>query len=64
MAENKPTLKQVLFSVLASFFGVQSQSNYQRDFQTQSVVPYVVVGVVMVAILVISLALLVSWLTP
>ena len=62
MSKDKPTLKQVLFSVLASFFGVQSQSNYQRDFQNQSVVPYVVVGVVMVALLVISLALLVNWL--
>ncbi len=62
MSQDKPTLKQVLFSVLASFFGVQSQLNYQRDFQNQSVVPYVVVGVLMVAILVLSLALLVSWL--
>ncbi|MCV2884370.1 DUF2970 domain-containing protein [Aestuariibacter sp. AA17] len=55
-------LGRVLKSVAASAFGVQSQSNYERDFKDTSVVPYVVVGVLFVAIFVIGLALLVNWL--
>ncbi|WP_100642687.1 DUF2970 domain-containing protein [Alteromonas facilis] len=64
MAENsqKPTFIQVLMSVLASFFGVQSQANYQRDFEQTTIVPYIIVGVVMVVLLVVSLVVLVNWL--
>lgn len=39
-------------------FGVQSHANYERDFKQQSVVPYVVVGVVFVVVFVIGLAVL------
>ncbi|WP_315853255.1 DUF2970 domain-containing protein [Alteromonas oceanisediminis] len=51
-------------SVIASLFGVQSHANYQRDFTQTSVAPFIIVGVVLVAVLVITLALLVSWLVP
>ena len=56
----KPTLLQVIASVLASFFGVQSDNNYQRDFEQTSVVPYIVVGIVMVIVLIGALLLLVN----
>ena len=57
---SKPTLFQVITSVLASFFGVQSDDNYQRDFEQTSVVPYIVVGIVMVIVLIGALLLLVN----
>ena len=59
---SKPTLLQVIASVLASFFGVQSDNNYQRDFEQTSVVPYIVVGIVMVIVLIGALLLLVPFL--
>jgi hypothetical protein len=43
----KATLLQVLMSVAAAFFGVQSERNRVRDFSQNSAVPYIVVGLVM-----------------
>lgn len=53
----------VLMSVLASLFGVQSQKNYQRDFSQSSILPYIIVGVVMVILLVVMLFFLVRIIT-
>ena len=50
-------------SVLASLFGVQSQKNYQRDFSQSSILPYIIVGVVMVILLVVMLFFLVRIIT-
>lgn len=41
---NKPTLLQVLWSVLAGFFGVQTPEGYERDANAKSAIPYIVVG--------------------
>jgi hypothetical protein len=41
-----PKLLQVIGSVLAAAFGVQSQKNRERDFQTGSFFTFVSVGVV------------------
>lgn len=51
---------QLLKSVAASMFGVQSHANYQRDFQEKSFVPFLIVGVVFVVLFVISLVLVVN----
>lgn len=40
----KPGLLQVVSSVLAAAFGVQSQKNRERDFQSGSARAFVVVG--------------------
>ncbi|MCU7553320.1 DUF2970 domain-containing protein [Alteromonas sp. ASW11-19] len=58
----KPGLIAVILSVLASAFGVQSQQNYQRDFNQASPLTYIIVGVVFVALFVVSLLLFVRWL--
>jgi hypothetical protein len=42
-------------SVAASIFGVQSQRNYQQDFENKNPMPYIVVGIVFVIALVLSL---------
>ncbi|RUO76576.1 hypothetical protein CWI84_11285 [Idiomarina tyrosinivorans] len=56
----KPSLLDVFFSVVAAFFGVQSQRNRVRDFSQGSPLPYIIVGVIMAAILVGGLILLVN----
>ncbi|TDF36648.1 DUF2970 domain-containing protein [Alteromonadaceae bacterium M269] len=56
MKAEKASLWQVIKSVSASMFGVQSEKNRQLDFAQTSIVPYVVVGVIFVAVLVVSLA--------
>lgn len=59
-SQTKPTILQVIASVLASFFGVQSDRNYQRDFEQTSIVPYIIVGVVMVFVLIGVLLVIVN----
>lgn len=50
------SIMQVIKSVLASFFGVQTQSNYHKDFtQATSILPFIIVGVIMVILLVLSI---------
>ena len=43
---SKPSLLQVFKSVLASFFGVQSEKNRQRDFIAGSPVQFIVMGLI------------------
>ncbi|WP_133405543.1 DUF2970 domain-containing protein [Parashewanella tropica] len=52
---------QVLTSTLAAFFGVQSDKNRQRDFQMSSPVPFIVMGIVLAALLVLTLILIVRF---
>ncbi|GAA5215378.1 DUF2970 domain-containing protein [Corallincola platygyrae] len=47
-------------STLSAFFGVQSEANRRRDFNDKSPLPYIVTGVVMAALLVLSLVFLVN----
>ena len=42
--------------------GVQSQKNYEEDFAEQSVVPFVVTGIILVILFILSLVLLVNFL--
>jgi hypothetical protein len=58
--QSSPSLWQVIKSVLASAFGVQSDTNYERDFSHNSIVPYVLVGIVFVVLLVLGLIGVVS----
>ncbi|WP_425542583.1 DUF2970 domain-containing protein [Aliiglaciecola litoralis] len=58
------SLWNVFKSVAASVFGVQSQQNYQHDFQQKSFVPYLIVGIIFVVGLVVSLVVLVKLVLP
>jgi len=51
---------QVVKSVLAGAFGVQSDKNYQQDFNQSSPMPYILVGIAFVVLFVLSLVFLVS----
>lgn len=62
MSETRMSWWEVVKSVAASMFGVQSEKKRQADFSThQSFLPFVIVGVVFVVVFVISLVLLVKW---
>ncbi|NRD75671.1 DUF2970 domain-containing protein [Shewanella sp. VB17] len=45
-------------STLAAFFGVQSDKNRQRDFQTNSPLPFIIMGLILAVILVTTLLLI------
>lgn len=47
-------------STLAAFFGVQSDKNRQHDFQTNSPLPFIIMGIILAAILVATLLFIVQ----
>lgn len=49
-AGQAPTLWQVIKSVNASFFGVQSSANRKRDFTHGKPLPFIIVGLAMTAV--------------
>lgn len=62
MSETKLSWWEVVKSVAASMFGVQSEKKRQADFSShQSILPFLIVGVVFVAVFVVGLVLLVKW---
>ncbi|GAB56941.1 hypothetical protein GPUN_2827 [Glaciecola punicea ACAM 611] len=54
----------VVQSVMAGLLGVQSQRKYVEDANATSFVPFVVVGVIMVIVLILSIWFGVSLLLP
>ncbi|KXF82787.1 DUF2970 domain-containing protein [Enterovibrio coralii] len=62
--ENTVGILDIIKSVFAAMFGVQSDKNRVRDFQQASMVPYIVVGVVFVIVFVLGLIGVVSLITP
>ncbi|QDE29801.1 MULTISPECIES: DUF2970 domain-containing protein [Shewanella] len=51
---------QVFSSTVAAFFGVQTEQNRQKDFKTQSPLPFIIMGIILAIALVISLILVVN----
>jgi len=60
MKQEKTHYWQVFMSVAASMFGVQSDRNYRRDFEQESVTPYIFVGVLFVVGLIFFLIAIVN----
>lgn len=58
---SKPTLKQVIYSVLAAFIGVQSEANRRRDFEHGSLSSYLIVGAIATVLFILTLAAIVSF---
>lgn len=52
---NKPTLWQIVSSVMAAGFGVQSQVNRERDFTSGSASHYIIVGIVATILFIVTL---------
>ncbi len=55
-----PTLLQTVGSVLASFFGVQSAKNRERDFRKGRAETFILVGIAMTVALVLTIVLIVK----
>jgi hypothetical protein len=59
--ENKKvTLRQVIFSVLAAFFGVQKNKIRERDFNSDQPMHYIIVGIISAIVFVLILSGLVT----
>ncbi len=61
MNQSKLSFWQVLLSILAAAFGVQSEKNQNRDFSHNRVGIYIAGGIIFTALFVIALVLLVKW---
>jgi hypothetical protein len=57
---SKPTITQVIKSVLAAAIGVQSDENRQKDFAQGSLSMYVIAGLIFTVLFVSGLIFLVS----
>jgi hypothetical protein len=57
---SKPTITEVIKSVLAAAIGVQSDENRLKDFEQGSLSTYIIAGVVFTALFVSCLVFLVS----
>ena len=59
--DKAPTLFQSVTSVLAAFFGVQSSKNRERDFKHGKAATFIVVGLVMTGVFVLTVWLAVKF---
>lgn len=60
-SDKRPGLLASILSVIAAFFGVQSDANRKRDFKHGNPVLYIVIGIVMAALMVVGLLAIVNW---
>jgi hypothetical protein len=58
--DKKPSLLQVIGSVLAAFFGVQNSKNRERDFKHGNHRQFIITGIVVTAVFVLSVYALVQ----
>ena len=58
--QRSPSLFEVIGSVLAAGFGVQSQANRERDFTTGSAKSYIIVGLIATVLFILSIILVVN----
>lgn len=58
---SQDSIFQTFLSVIAAFFGVQTDKNRQRDFNKKSPVPFIVVGIILAVLMVIGIMLIVKW---
>ncbi len=57
---SKPTITQVIKSVLAAAIGVQSNDNRQKDFEQGSLSTYIIAGVIFTVLFICGIVFLVS----
>jgi hypothetical protein len=60
MAAIKANTWQVVKAVLGAFIGVQSEKQRQLDFQSNSILPYIIVGIIAALLFVAALLLTVT----
>ena len=57
---DKPSIFQVIISVLAAFFGVQSSKNKERDFKHGNHRTFIIIGIIMTLVFIMSVILIVQ----
>ena len=60
VSERQPNIFQVIWSILAGLFGVQSKNNRERDFNQGKASDYIIVYVVLVLALTIGVLIAVN----
>ena len=60
MEDGRPTLLDTFKSVLASFFGVQSDKNRRRDFQQGNPAQFILVGLVLTIFFIVVMIVIVK----
>jgi hypothetical protein len=60
-SNNKPSLISVVKSILAAAIGVQSDKNRTRDFEQGSPLTFIVGGIVLTLVFIVSLSLIVGF---
>lgn len=59
-----PNFLQVMMSVFAAAFGVQSDKNYQRDFSTGNPLAYIIGGLIFTVLFIMTLVSIVMLVLP
>jgi hypothetical protein len=62
--QNKPSVLQVVGSVLSAFFGVQSERNRERDFGRGNPFVFIAVGVILTLVFVLLVWSVVQMVLP
>ncbi len=60
MSVEKPSFIDVVKSVLASFFGIQSDKNRQRDFEKGNPMQFIAVGLVLTIMFIFAVIIIVK----
>ena len=60
----RPAWWQIFLSVLAAMFGVQSEAARKRDFEQGHPGAYIIVGILMFLLFIVSLLCIVRWVLP
>lgn len=63
-SDGRMGIKRLVLSLLAGLVGVQSDKNRETDFQSSSIWPFIIGGVVLTFVFVMALILLVRTLAP
>lgn len=58
--DRKPSVRQVVISVLAAALGVNTRRNQEKDFQSSTPWPFIIGGIIFGVIFVVGVALVVT----
>lgn len=58
--DSKPSIFQVIASVLSAFFGVQNSKNKERDFKHGNHRTFIIIGIIMTFVFIMSVFMIVQ----
>jgi hypothetical protein len=65
--QKDPNVLQIIWSMLASFIGVQNKKNYERDnayIEKKGLKPYIIIGILLVIVFHVTLYTIVKFVIP